>query len=174
MKFIAFLLALVPLSQSRAQGDSDSTVSKQKPIIVLERHRAGVTSVKFSPDGNVLATADLNGEVILWRAGSWTPVRTLNHGSEVFALAFSPDGKTLASSGEDHKIVLWNPLTGKQLRTVTNNRRALCVVFAPNGEFLWGGEDGIIHFVDPATGKESRTMKSDGPAWSLSVSADNS
>src|SRR5437016_9454446 len=147
MKFIALLLALVPLSQTHAQRDSDSMVSKQKPVAVLERHRAGVTSAKFSPEGNLLATADLNGQVILWRTGSWTPVRILNHGSEVFAIAFSPDGKTLASSGEDNKIILWNPLTGKQLRPVMNNRRSLLVVFAPYGKFLCVGYDGIFYFV---------------------------
>jgi WD40 repeat protein len=174
MKLVAFVLALFPLGQTRAQSDSDSTVSKQKPVAVLERHHAGVTSARFSPDGNLLATSDLNGRVILWRTGSWTPLRTLNHGSEVYAVAFSPDGKTLVSSGGDRRIILWNPVTGNQLRTITNNRRALCVTFAPNGELLFGGEDGVIHFVDPATGKETRTLKADGPAWSLSVSADNS
>lgn len=173
MRFAAFLLALVPLSQARAQDDFDSTISKQKPVAVLERHHAGVTSARFSPDGNLLATADLNGQVILWRTGSWTPVRILNHRSEVYAIAFSPDGKTLATSGDDHKIILWNALTGMKVRTITNNRRALCVIFAPNGELLFGGEDNVIHFVDPATGKETRTLKADGPAWSLSVSADN-
>jgi len=173
MKF-AFLLTLLPFSQTLAQSDADSTVSKQKPIAVLERHHAAVTSARFSPDGQLLATSDLSGQVILWRTGSWTSVRILNHGSEVYALAFSPDGKTLASSGGDMRIMLWNPLTGKQLRAITNNRRALCVTFAPNGELLFGGEDGIIHFVDPATGRESRTLKADGPAWSLSVSPDNS
>lgn len=173
MKSATLLLALIPLSQTRAQSETDSTVSKQKPVAVLVRHHAAVTSARFSPNGNLLATSDLNGQVILWRTGSWTPVRILNHPSEVFALAFSPDGKTLASSGEDHRIILWNTITGKQLRTITNNRRALCVTFAPNGELLFGEEDGIIHFVDPATGKETRTLKSDGPAWSLSVSADN-
>jgi len=38
---------------------------------------------------------------------------------------------------------------------------------------LFGGEDAMIHFVDPTTGKEARTLKADGPVWSLSVSADN-
>jgi WD40 repeat protein len=173
-QFVATLLALVPLSQLAAQGDSDSAVSRQEPVIVLERHRAGVTSVKFSPDGNLLATADLDGQVIVWRTGVWTPVRILSHGSEVYALAFSPDGRTLASTGDDRKVILWNTMTGKQLRSVANNRRALCVVFAPNGELLIGAEDGIVHFVDPSTGRENRTLKTDGAAWALAVSADAS
>jgi WD40 repeat protein len=171
-QFVAALLALAPLSQLVAQGDSDSTVSRQKPLIVLERHHAGVTSVKFSPDGNLLATADLDGRVILWRTRAWTPVRTLIHGSEVYALAFSPDGKMLASTGGDRRVILWNTMTGKQLRIVANERRAPSVAFAPDGELLIGAEDGIVHFVEPSTGKENRTLNTGGAGSALAVSAD--
>jgi WD40 repeat protein len=156
----------------QAQAAADTTISKQKPVAVLERHRAGVTSARFSPDGNLLATADLDGVVILWRAGTWTPVRMLNHGAEVYAVAFSPDGLTLASSGGDRQVTLWNVSTGARVRSIKNERRALCVAFGPDGELLIGGEDGAIHFVDPATGRERRTLQTDGSPWAVAISAD--
>jgi WD40 repeat protein len=37
-----------------------------KPAAELERHRAAVTCVAFSPSGALLATADSNREVLLW------------------------------------------------------------------------------------------------------------
>lgn len=174
MQFLAVLLALGPLSQLGAQSESDSTVSRQQPVVVLGRHRAGVTSVQFSPDGTMLASADLDGRVILWRTGAWIPLRTLNHRSEVYAVAFSPDGKILASTGGDRKVILWNTVTGKETRSIANDRRALSVVFAPNGELLIGAEDGTIHFIDPSTGKENRALKTGGQGSALAVSADAS
>jgi WD40 repeat protein len=173
-RFAAIFLTLVPLSQLAAQGDSDSTVSNQTPIAVRREHRAGVTSVKFSPDGNLLATADLHGTIILWRAGVWTPIRTLDHGAEVYSLAFSPDGKILASTGGNHQVALWNTATGKRLRDVRNDHRALCISFDPAGTLLIGTEDGVIHFVDPSTGTEARTLQTGGAVWALAVSSDGS
>lgn len=172
-RFVAALSALVPLTLA-AQIDSDSTVSKQKPIAVLEKHHAAVTSVKFSPDGKLLATADLDGRVILWRADAWTLLRTLNHGAEVHSIAFSPDGRLIASSGSDNKIILWNPNTGQRLRSIANNHRVMTVIFAPDGQLVAGGEEGIVHFFDSSTGKEIRTLKADGPVWSVTVSGDGS
>ncbi len=37
-----------------------------KPAAELERHRAAVTCVGFSPNGALLATADSNRELLLW------------------------------------------------------------------------------------------------------------
>ncbi|MEA2762744.1 MAG: hypothetical protein QOD47_2028, partial [Gemmatimonadaceae bacterium] len=141
---------------------------------VRHAHRAGLTSVRFSPDGNLLATADLNGAIILWRAGAWTPVRTLEHGAEVYSLAFAPDGKILASSGGNREVTLWNTATGQRLRDVRSDHRALCVIFDPAGTLLIGTEDGVIHFVDPSTGVEARTLQVDGAIWALAVSSDGS
>ena len=172
-RFLVAVTALIGPAHLTAQA-SDTTVSSQKPIAVLERHRDGVTSLKFSPDGKILASASLDGHVILWQTATWTPARILDHGAEVYAVAFSHDGKMLASTGGDGKVVIWNPSTGQRLRAIRNNPRALTVTFAPNGELLIGGEDAIVRFVDPSTGKEKRTLKTENEIWALSVSGDGS
>jgi len=159
------------LNDAGAQSAADSIVGTQ-PLAMISSHNAGVTAVKFSPDGNVLATADLAGVIDLHRAGSWTKLRELKHGSEVYALAFSKDGKLLASSGGDGRVVIWDVATGNRLRAVANEHRALAIDFSPGGDLLIGGEDGLVRFIDPANGGERRELHTNGPIWSLAVSRD--
>ena len=161
---------LVPL-RAAAQVPADTAASSQKPLAVLERHRAGVTSVKFSPDARLLATADLKGRIIVWRTGDWSELRTMQHGAEVYAIAFSPDGKTLVSSGGDSTVSLWEAATGKRVRRLRYQRRSLAVAFASGGELLVGTEDGTVHFVDPSTGVERRKLDTNGSVWAVAVSS---
>ena len=169
----ALVLAMIISSlELNAQAATDTAVSTQKPLAVLDRHRAGVTSTKFSPDGSILATADLRGTILLWRTATWTQLRSLEHGAEVYGVAFSPDGKTLASTGGDQNVALWDVPTGRRLRRLHYDHRALAVAFAPNGELLVGTEDGSLRFVNAATGTERRLLKTDGSVWSIAVSSD--
>ncbi len=71
---------------------------------------SSVNSVVFNPDGDVLASADGDGAVILWDVESGQPIGTplKGHTDWVNSVAFSPDGKILASGGDDGDIILWN------------------------------------------------------------------
>jgi WD40 repeat protein len=42
-------------------------VADQRPVLVLKSNKKGVTSVAFSPDGSLLASADRGGAIRLWR-----------------------------------------------------------------------------------------------------------
>jgi WD40 repeat protein len=65
---------------------------------VLRGHPALVTAAVFSPDGNALATADLDGNVRLWDALLGYPRGALlAHGHGNNFLAFRPDGRALAA-----------------------------------------------------------------------------
>jgi WD40 repeat protein len=65
----------------------------------------------LSPDGETLATADVDGSVSLWDlAKEETRVTLKGHGGHVFCVAFSPDGRTLASGGDDGTMRFW-PVT---------------------------------------------------------------
>jgi WD40 repeat protein len=74
-----------------------------------------VTGVAFSPDGNLLATADADGTIRLWNLATGqaigAPLRTFNRPSAggVNGVAFSPDGNLLATADADGTVRLWNP-----------------------------------------------------------------
>lgn len=65
-----------------------------------------IYSVKFSPDGNTLASSHLRA-VFLWNVstGEFINVST-GHSTAIYGLAFSPDGKTLISGSHDHTMIV--------------------------------------------------------------------
>jgi WD40 repeat protein len=66
------------------------------------------TSIDFSPDGKILATAGgREFEVRLWDVESGTLLETLPHGDQIAYIAFSPNGNLLAVPCFDSNIYLW-------------------------------------------------------------------
>eukprot|EP01092_Planopodium_desertum_P004642 TRINITY_DN2001_c1_g2_i1.p1 TRINITY_DN2001_c1_g2~~TRINITY_DN2001_c1_g2_i1.p1 ORF type:complete len:602 (-),score=110.03 TRINITY_DN2001_c1_g2_i1:51-1856(-) len=77
----------------------------------LEGHRAGLTSVRFSPNGKLLASADKTRSIFLWDTSKWEIVEKtwgVFHSASIPALAWSPDSSQLASGSIDSHIIVWN------------------------------------------------------------------
>ena len=120
-------------------------------------HTDGVTSVAFSPDSKLLASASLDHTVRLWNPATEKPIGQplSGHTGHVQSVAFSPDGKILASGGEDGTIRRWNPRTGKPIGQPLTGHTATvrAVAFSPDGKLLAsGGEDNTLRLWNPATG----------------------
>jgi WD40 repeat protein len=76
----------------------------------LKGHGDSVTSLTFSPDGQILASGDFDGKVFIW---DMTNRRRLGdplaggHDDLINGMAFSPDGHILASVSTDN-VILWD------------------------------------------------------------------
>ena len=103
----------------------------------------GIWSVAFSPDGEILATGDTKGEIILRRVEDGQPIRSFKeHNGWVVSLDFSPDGSTLASSSCDCTAKLWDVNTGQCLHTLKEHEHEVwSVAFSPDGKTLASGCD---------------------------------
>ncbi|HEY9596051.1 MAG TPA: hypothetical protein V6D33_00075, partial [Cyanophyceae cyanobacterium] len=67
-----------------------------------------VARVRFSPDGQILATTSWDNRVQLWRLDD-TLIKTLDgHHSRVTSINWSNDGKSLVSGSEDKTAIVWN------------------------------------------------------------------
>jgi hypothetical protein len=113
---------------------------------VLRGHRDGVRGLALSYDDRLLASAGLDGRVMVWQLPEGLRIRTLEgHRDGVRAVAFSPDGRYLVSAGRDGLLILWDVATGRQEKVLELAVPLWCAAFSPNGQYLVaGGNDGSL------------------------------
>ncbi|WP_375491321.1 hypothetical protein [uncultured Nostoc sp.] len=102
----------------------------------LQGHSDGVTSVTFSPNGQIIATASSDNTIKLWSIDG-TLLKTLQgHNDRVNSVSFSPNGQIIATASSDKTIKLWS-IDGTLLKTLQgHNDRVNSVSFSPNGKML--------------------------------------
>jgi RNA polymerase sigma factor (sigma-70 family) len=119
--------------------------------------REWVSSLAFSPDGKILASASWHGSTKphLWDAATGKELRFLEQRSSIgapnlYAVTFSPDGKWLAGAGADHdqKVHVWEVNTGLEVRTFRGHvgGGVLSIAYSPDGRTLasGGGDSSIL------------------------------
>lgn len=127
--------AFSPDTQLVLLGQADHSIAifdgstGQPAAVITGVHSAPVTAITFGAKGQLVATADQSGLIVIWdigRAGTfgqrphsvtWNSaengaiaerIRLGGVTGAVYALAFSPDGLLLAGGGEDQAIRLWS------------------------------------------------------------------
>lgn len=142
-----------------ARTDAPTQAEQGSPLI-LPGHRQIVTTVAFSRDGRLMASAGgrflLPGEVQLWDVQARKRRATLPSPSEkVTAVAFSPDGLTLAVGQRDGVISVWDVASVKRrCAWKCHYREVFYLAFSPGGQVLVSaGGDGIVQFWNPASGR---------------------
>jgi WD40 repeat protein/serine/threonine protein kinase len=121
----------------------------------------GCWGVAFGPDGSRIATANTDGTVTLWDAGTGNTIRTYwGHTSTAFSVAFGPDGSRIASAGSDGTVRLWEAETGRELATFRGHRRKVsCVRFHPDGTRLASASaDRTVKFWGTLSGGDTLTL----------------
>ena len=115
-------------------------------------HRNAVRCVAFSPDGDTLASAGVDGNILLWNLRTrWRLGPPLmGHTDTVFSVAFGDHGRLLASGSGDGKIRIWDVKTGKSSGSpVTAPDKVYSVAFNHAGNLLAsGGKDGNVTLWD--------------------------
>ena len=79
----------------------------------LSGHAANIGSVSFHPDGKLLATVSLDGDMKLWDVASGQEIEMTPYSSPVVALAFSQDSGILIYCGEKRRTERYNLATGE-------------------------------------------------------------
>ncbi|KAK6525825.1 hypothetical protein TWF281_010868 [Arthrobotrys megalospora] len=168
------------------KGILGATKTPWAPPQTLETHAGSVCVVKFSRDGEVLASGSSDGAVQIWNVATRAPIHILKgHMYQVGGLAFSIDGEVLASGSLDSTIKIWHITTGTLLRNLKgHNGWVQSVAFSADGELLASGSlgtasgsyDYTIIIWDRATGALLQTFRTrdfpTGIPRSLSFSED--
>lgn len=129
-------------------------------FIELRRYgNGGISSLKLSPNGNVVALA---GGVGIWLYDRKN-MDLLSHldgqAGWVHDIDWSPDGRYLAAANENGTVQIWDEETGEIIQVFDKHQEpVLTVAWSPNGDRIAsGGEDNITRVWEVNTAKELRT-----------------
>jgi DNA-binding SARP family transcriptional activator/WD40 repeat protein len=144
-------------------------------------HSVPVTTIKFSPDGRLLA-AGSSRRVVVWNVTTGASEELSGHTGPVTGLGFSADGGTLYSASEDQGVLAWD--VGGTRRLVPRvadldleavGRRQVAVSPDADAVAYIESEDpvaassGTIRFLDVASGRMGAPVAlgrgSSRPAW---------
>ena len=124
----------------------------------------------FSPEKNILVTADEFGTLHLWNTTNGILKHTFSDNNQenkntgsvkwVENVLFSPDGKLVLSLVNDYEIRLWNLESGKRIRFYGNVRSiSNKASFSPDGKTLATGDGrGVIQIWDIESGKNTKNV----------------
>jgi WD40 repeat protein len=102
----------------------------------LEKHRSGVNSVTYSPDGSIIASASADKTIILWRPDGRIFKSLSGHEDVVNSVNFSLDGQIIASSSQDRTVKLWNLKTLQPITLSGHEGGVNSATFSPDGKII--------------------------------------
>lgn len=137
-------------------GAGDTGVRIWRPNLrnarILGAHSKIVSDVAWSPDESLLASASLDGTLLLWDLKSKQLRNKFEVASPVSAIAWSPDGRRLLSASPD-AVRLWDVSTGHEIRRLPQSSASVAWSADPiRPNIAVGSSDHIIGIWDPQTG----------------------
>ena len=161
-----------PLNDDKPEGNAIMIWDSASPNDVrnLIGQEGQVFFVKFSPDGDFLASTNGAATINLWDIRSGRIIKVFKHGwirSKIqggtmgSSLAFTPDGRFLSTRSSP--ATLWDVSSGKEVRAFGPESRSgfvsMFLGFTPDGKSLVQARgDGAIRLWDVLTGVESRSI----------------
>ncbi|GIW98163.1 MAG: hypothetical protein KatS3mg111_1496 [Pirellulaceae bacterium] len=116
----------------------------------LKKHTDWVYTLRYSPDGILLASGDRSNGLLVWEADTGTLYADLRgHQGEIRSLDFRPDSNVLASSSLDGTVRLWDMFESKQIKSWNAHGGGVhAIAYATNGTIATAGGDAKVKLWD--------------------------
>jgi WD40 repeat protein len=145
-----------------------------------------ITDVAFSADGRLLASASLDGTIVVWSLDTPEMFTLPGHPGGVLRLAFHPRQQRLASTGFDRAVRIWDLTTRQEKVSVSFDPDLIrSVAFSSDGLYLVAGggvnaigglglkTPGLLRILDSESGEERhRLVGHTGIVRAVAVSPD--
>jgi WD40 repeat protein len=151
-------VAIFPNKQRMVTGSFDKTLrlwDLQTGVVLkkMEGHSKGVFALAVSRDGQIIASGDINGEIIGWQGETGEsltePIKA--YSNLIHSVAFSPDGAVLAT-GSFGVVKFWCTKTWQiQGEPIKCRRNINCIRYSPSGGLLAIGTSKNIQIYNPGT-----------------------
>ena len=134
---------------------------------ILRRHKAMVTRLAYSPDGSVLASTALSGELTLWNAQG-TPTDLIKGKKALTSVAWAPDSRMLVVLDEEGVgMSLTIPAASILSEQPIHDNTVFSSAFSPlaNGTYVVASGGGTNHEIilwNPVNGSVVRKIKGKG------------
>jgi len=123
-------------------------------------HEDQVKSLEFSPDGQIIASASLDGTIKLWNIKSGKLIQTIKNNNGAFYAVVFIDNKTIVSASGDGTIKFWS-LNGKLLKPTLEGHtdKVLNLDVSWNGKIIAStSADGTVKLWSRAASKPLKTL----------------
>ncbi len=150
-----------PTLPAKCQQTPTPALSFQEPLFSMQGHTASVTSVAFSPNGGLIASASIDNTLRLWRVQEGLLLRTMQgHPFPVLAVDFAPLGTTLATGSSDGLVRIWEVSSGLLQRTLTGHGGWVNTLdYSKDGNNLAsGGDDFTVRIWRLSDGRQFYTV----------------
>lgn len=137
------------LARRAALLDTDAMVEVRK----LSGHVTTITTVSFHPNGKLLATVSIDGDMKLWDVTSGEEIEMTPYSSPVAALTFTHDSDILISCDVTRRTERYNLVTGERKSIMPAEGIDSFKDFSVDGSLLavtWGG---VLTIYDTDTGE---------------------
>ncbi|BFZ21042.1 hypothetical protein BsWGS_24082 [Bradybaena similaris] len=131
------------------QSGPPRTSNLQAPIMLLTGHEGDIFCGKFSPDGQLVASAGFDRLIYFWTVyGECDNIAVLKgHTGAIMEEQFSTDGSMLFSASTDKTLAVWDIETGDRMRKLKGHQTFVNTVSAARrGPQLLcsGSDDGTV------------------------------